>query len=200
MKDLRHSCDRVFARRFPLGRSPSRLHASVWIERLHRGNARGGRRVRQDDADLQRRQLDGRGEPRPGRALRGAARGGGACERAGAADSASDGAPRTETVSQAIRAGGFRDVVIIADEGAGPADRTLRDLAERLEAEWQPSGVRILHVTAHEGRPGQDMTLERRLSAALGQPNGSARTPQGRRRSGGVVVRGSGARVVPAAT
>lgn len=64
-----------------------------------------------------------------------------------------------ETVSRAIRSGGFTDVVIIADEGAGPDDRTLNDLAERLEAEWQPSGVRILHVTAHEERPGQGMTI-----------------------------------------
>ena len=64
-----------------------------------------------------------------------------------------------EALSQAIRSGGFRDVVILADEGAGPADRTLRDLAEQLEAMWQPSGVRIFHVTAHEERPGQNMTL-----------------------------------------
>lgn len=64
-----------------------------------------------------------------------------------------------ETIGQAIRSGGFSDVVILADEGAGPGDRTLIDLAERLEAEWQPSGVRILHVTAHEERPGQGMTL-----------------------------------------
>jgi hypothetical protein len=64
-----------------------------------------------------------------------------------------------ESVNQAIRAGGFTDLVIIADEGAGPADRTLLDLAERLQAEWDPSGVRILYVTAHEERPGQGMTL-----------------------------------------
>jgi hypothetical protein len=64
-----------------------------------------------------------------------------------------------ETVSRAIRAGGFSDVVIIADEGAGPDDRTLRDLAAQLAAQWQPSGVRILHVSAHEERPGQDMSL-----------------------------------------
>lgn len=64
-----------------------------------------------------------------------------------------------ETVSQTIRSGGFTDVVIIADEGTGPDDRTLRDLAARLEAEWQPSGVRILYVAAHEVRPGQEMTL-----------------------------------------
>jgi len=67
--------------------------------------------------------------------------------------------PAFEAVSGAIRGGGFKDVVIIADEGTGPDDRTLRDLTERLEAEWQPSGVRILYVTAHEERPGQDMTL-----------------------------------------
>jgi 4-carboxymuconolactone decarboxylase len=64
-----------------------------------------------------------------------------------------------ETVSEAIRSGGFTDVVIIADEGAGPDDRTLSDLALQLEARWQSSGVRVFHVTAHEGRPGQEMTL-----------------------------------------
>jgi 4-carboxymuconolactone decarboxylase len=64
-----------------------------------------------------------------------------------------------ETVSRAIRSGGFTDVVIIADEGAGPDDRALTNLAERLEAQWQPSGVRIYYVTAHEERPGQGMTL-----------------------------------------
>ncbi len=65
----------------------------------------------------------------------------------------------SEIVSRAIRDGGFTDVVIIADEGAGPEDRTLSDLAQQLEAEWKASGVRILHVTAHEERPGQAMTL-----------------------------------------
>lgn len=64
-----------------------------------------------------------------------------------------------ETVSRAIRSGGFTDVVIIADEGTGPDDRTLRALAERLEAQSRASGVRVLHVTAHEERPGQGMTL-----------------------------------------
>jgi hypothetical protein len=39
-----------------------------------------------------------------------------------------------EAVGDAIRAGGFRDVVILADEGAAPDDRTLQDLAERLSA------------------------------------------------------------------
>lgn len=69
------------------------------------------------------------------------------------------GSPAYEAVNGAIRAGGFKDVVIIADEGAGPDDRTLRNLAERLEAEWRPSGVRIVYVTAHEERPGQGMSL-----------------------------------------
>jgi 4-carboxymuconolactone decarboxylase len=64
-----------------------------------------------------------------------------------------------ETVSRAIRSGGFTDVVIIADEGATPSDETLGDLADRLEAEWGPSGVRVVQVTAHEERPGQGMTL-----------------------------------------
>jgi 4-carboxymuconolactone decarboxylase len=62
-------------------------------------------------------------------------------------------------VSRAIRAGGFTQVVIIADEGSGPDDRALADLEERLESEWSPSGVRVLRVTAHEERPGQGMTL-----------------------------------------
>jgi 4-carboxymuconolactone decarboxylase len=64
-----------------------------------------------------------------------------------------------DIVSRAIGAGGFRDVVIIADEGAGPDDRTLENLAQRLDADWQPSGVHVYHVTAHELRPGQAMTF-----------------------------------------
>jgi 4-carboxymuconolactone decarboxylase len=64
-----------------------------------------------------------------------------------------------EAVSSAVRAGGFKDIVVIADEGTGPDDRTLRDLAEGLEAQWRPAGVRVLLVTAHEQRPGQGMTL-----------------------------------------
>jgi hypothetical protein len=81
--------------------------------------------------------------------------------RSDVAESASrdEAATAYEAVSAAIRSGGFEDVVIIADEGAGPDDRTLSDLTERLEAEWQPAGVRIHYVTAHEERPGQDMSL-----------------------------------------
>ena len=43
---------------------------------------------------------------------------------------------RLRRVSRAIRTGGFKDVVIIADEGTGPGDRTLENLAERLDADW----------------------------------------------------------------
>ena len=53
---------------------------------------------------------------------------------------------------------GFKDVVIIADEGTGPGDRTLENMANRLAADWQPSGVHVHYVTAHEPRPGQGMT------------------------------------------
>jgi len=63
------------------------------------------------------------------------------------------------TVSEAIRAGGFESVVIIADEGAGPDDHTLEDLANRLDADWQASGLNVYYVTAHEMRPGQGMTF-----------------------------------------
>lgn len=64
-----------------------------------------------------------------------------------------------EIVSRGIRMSGFEDVVIIADEGAGPDDRALENLAQRLEAEQRPFGVRVFYVTAHEIRPGQGMTL-----------------------------------------
>ena len=62
-------------------------------------------------------------------------------------------------MSRAIRAGGFKDVVIIADEGTGPGDRTQENMANRLAADWQPSGVHVHYVTAHEMRPGQGMTF-----------------------------------------
>jgi 4-carboxymuconolactone decarboxylase len=64
-----------------------------------------------------------------------------------------------EVVSHALHAGRFTNVVIIADEGAGPGDRSLEDLAQRLHADWRPSGVRVTYVTAHEVRPGQGMTI-----------------------------------------
>ena len=64
-----------------------------------------------------------------------------------------------EVVSHALHAGRFTKVVIIADEGTGPGDRSLEDLAQRLHADWRPSGVRVHYVTAHEIRPGQGMTI-----------------------------------------
>jgi len=75
--------------------------------------------------------------------------------------SAARGAPRDayEIVSQAIQASGFKHVVIIADEGTGPGDRTLENLANRLDADWKPSDVHVYYVTAHEMRPGQAMTI-----------------------------------------
>jgi 4-carboxymuconolactone decarboxylase len=64
-----------------------------------------------------------------------------------------------DTVSAALRANRFTRVVVIADEGEGPNDRSLQELAERLRTEWSASGVRVRYVTAHEVRPGQSMTL-----------------------------------------
>ena len=82
---------------------------------------------------------------------------GGPTSRRPAASGASGDA--YDSVSRAIRAGGFKDVVIIADEGSGPGDRTLENMANRLAADWQPSGVHVHYVTAHELRPGQGMTF-----------------------------------------
>jgi 4-carboxymuconolactone decarboxylase len=62
-------------------------------------------------------------------------------------------------VDQALRTGEFTDLVIIADEGNGPDHRSLDELTGRLEAEWAPSGVRVIQVTAHEDRPGQGMSI-----------------------------------------
>ena len=64
-----------------------------------------------------------------------------------------------DVVSRALHAGRFTNVVIIADEGTGPGDRSLEDLAQRVHADWRPSGVRVRYVTAHETRPGQGMTI-----------------------------------------
>jgi 4-carboxymuconolactone decarboxylase len=64
-----------------------------------------------------------------------------------------------EVVSRALHVVRFTNVVIIADEGAGPGDRSLEDVAQRLHADWRPSGVHVRYVTAHEIRPGQGMTI-----------------------------------------
>jgi 4-carboxymuconolactone decarboxylase len=63
------------------------------------------------------------------------------------------------TVSAALRAHRFTEVIVIADEGAGAADRNLEELAQRLRAEGRATGVRVHYTTAHEVRPGQSMTL-----------------------------------------
>jgi 4-carboxymuconolactone decarboxylase len=62
-------------------------------------------------------------------------------------------------VSGALRASRFTDAVIVADEGTGPTDRSMEDLAQRLKVEFGASGVRVHYVTGHEMRPGQDMTI-----------------------------------------
>ncbi|MEO8465717.1 MAG: hypothetical protein ABI640_10285 [Gammaproteobacteria bacterium] len=72
---------------------------------------------------------------------------------------ARDAVDAYEVVSRALHAGRFTNVVIIADEGAGPDDRRMRELSERVHADWRPSGVRVHYVNAHETRPGQDMTI-----------------------------------------
>jgi 4-carboxymuconolactone decarboxylase len=64
-----------------------------------------------------------------------------------------------DIVTRALHAGHFTSVVIIADEGTGPDDRSMQALAERVHADWRPAGVRVYYVTAHETRPGQGMTI-----------------------------------------
>src|SRR5690349_3568105 len=64
--------------------------------------------------------------------------------------SSARGAPDAyEVVSGALRASRFTDVVIIADEGTSPTDRSMQDLAQRLNADFSASGVRVHYVTAH---------------------------------------------------
>ena len=64
-----------------------------------------------------------------------------------------------DSVSRAIRTGGFKHVMIIADEGAGPGDHTLENLAKKLDADSKPAGVHVYYITSHEMRPGQGMTF-----------------------------------------
>ncbi len=64
-----------------------------------------------------------------------------------------------EIVSRALRGSRFTDVVIIADEGTGPTDRSMEDLAQRLKADWSASGVQVHYVSAHEMRSEQGMTI-----------------------------------------
>jgi hypothetical protein len=62
-------------------------------------------------------------------------------------------------LNRAITSNGFRNVMVIADEDTGAGDTTLENLANRLDADWKSKGVRVYYVTAHEMRPGQEMTF-----------------------------------------
>jgi hypothetical protein len=64
-----------------------------------------------------------------------------------------------DAVDRAIVAAGFRNVVIAGDEDTSVGDTSLERIAATLDAEWQPKGVRVYYVTAHEMRPGQSMTF-----------------------------------------
>ena len=72
--------------------------------------------------------------------------------------------PRTvrdvrDEVDRAIATANFRNIVIVGDERTSVGDTSLERIAATLNAEWQPKGARMFYVTAHEIRPGQDMTL-----------------------------------------
>jgi hypothetical protein len=62
-------------------------------------------------------------------------------------------------VSRALAQGGFRHAVIIGDEQTTVGNSTLERIATTMDVEWQPKGVRVHYVTAHEMRPGQGMTF-----------------------------------------
>jgi hypothetical protein len=64
-----------------------------------------------------------------------------------------------DEVERAIVTAKFRNVVILGDENTRVGDTSLEQIAATLDAEWQPKGTRVIYVTAHEIRPGQDMTL-----------------------------------------
>ena len=62
-------------------------------------------------------------------------------------------------VNRAITAGGFRNVMIMADDGIRPGDITFEEVATRLDVDWKSKGVRAYYIDAHEMRPGQGLTL-----------------------------------------
>lgn len=64
-----------------------------------------------------------------------------------------------DEVERAIVTAKFRDVVIVADESTRVGDTSLEQIAATLDAEWRAKGARVFYVTAHEIRPGQNMTL-----------------------------------------
>ena len=69
-----------------------------------------------------------------------------------------DGPEAYDTVNRAIAAGGFKNVMIMADDGPA-GDAALESVAKKLDLEWQPKGVRVYFIHAHEIRPGQGMTF-----------------------------------------
>ena len=82
-------------------------------------------------------------------------------------------------VNRAIAAGGFKNVMIMGDDGPPAGDMTLESVARKLDLDWQTKGVRVYYIHAHEIRPGQGMTLNsdylRRWAART--------VPEGRRQS-----------------
>ena len=82
-------------------------------------------------------------------------------------------------VNRAITGGGFKNVMIMGDDGPPSGDMTLESVAKKLDLDWQTKGVRIYYIQAHEIRPGQGTTLN---IDYLGR--WAARTvPEGRRQS-----------------
>ena len=71
----------------------------------------------------------------------------------------SDGPEAYGVVNRTITAGGFKNVMIMGDDGPPSGDMTLESVARKLDLEWQTKGVRIYYIHAHEIRPGQGMTL-----------------------------------------
>ncbi len=69
-----------------------------------------------------------------------------------------DGSEPYDVVNRAIAASGFKNVMIWADDGPA-GDAALESVARKLDLEWQPKGIRVYFIHAHEMRPGQGMTL-----------------------------------------
>jgi len=62
-------------------------------------------------------------------------------------------------IAAAAQAAPFKIVVVIADEGSGPGDTTLQELARRAGGDLAARSVAVHYVSAHELRPGQGMTF-----------------------------------------
>jgi len=90
-----------------------------------------------------------------------------------------DGPEAYGAVNRAITGGGFKNVMIMGDDGPPSGDMTLESVAKKLDLDWQTKRVRIHYIQAHEIRPGQGMTLNSDYLRKW-----TARTvPQGRRQS-----------------